>query len=68
MVLSISFHQNEIIKNPNLLDEQISNTSLFSKKKIIIINDFSEKLKNNIIEATKESKEDVKILLFAENL
>jgi len=64
----ISFHQNEIIKNPNLLDEQISNTSLFSKKKIIIINDFSEKLKNNIIEATKESKEDVKILLFAENL
>ena len=64
----ISFYQNEIIKNLNLLDEQISNTSLFSKKKIIIINDFSEKLKNNIIEITKESKEDVRIFLFAENL
>ena len=64
----ISFHQNEIIKNSNLLDEQISNTSLFSKKKIIIINDFSEKLKNNIIETTQKIREDVKIFLFAENL
>ena len=64
----ISFHQNEIIKNSNLLDEQISNTSLFSKKKIIIINDFSEKLKNNIIEITQKIREDVKIFLFSENL
>ena len=36
----ISFHQNEIIKNPNLLNEQISNTSLFNAKKI---NRFSDR-------------------------
>ena len=30
----ISIHSNDIIKNPNLLDEQISNTSLFSSKKL----------------------------------
>tara|TARA_B100000029_G_scaffold455356_1_gene482530 strand:- start:519 stop:1523 length:1005 start_codon:yes stop_codon:yes gene_type:complete len=64
----ISLYQNDIIKNPNLLDEQISNTSLFSKKKIIIIHDFSEKLKSYINEATQEIKKDVKIFLFSENL
>ena len=64
----ISFHQNDIIKNPNLVNEQILNTSLFSKKKIIIINDFSEKLKNNIIEITQDLKKDIKIFIFAENL
>ena len=64
----ISFHQNDIVKSPNLLNEQILNTSLFSKKKIIIINDFSEKLKSNVIEITQEIQKDVKIFLFAENL
>ena len=64
----ISFYQNDIVKNPNLLNEQISNTSLFSNKKIIIVHDFSEKLKNNINEVTKEIKKDVKIFLFAESL
>jgi len=64
----ISFHQNDIIKNPNSLNEQILNTSLFNKKKIIIINDFSEKLKNNIIEITQDLKKDIKIFIFAENL
>ncbi len=64
----ISFHQNDIIKNPNLLNEHILNTSLFSKKKIIIVHDFSEKLKSSIIEISKKIQKDVKIFLFAENL
>ncbi len=50
----ISFYQNDLLKNPNLLSENVSNTSLFSKKKIIIINDFSEKLKNVISEIVKK--------------
>lgn len=29
----ISFYQNDLLKNPNLLSENVSNTSLFSKKK-----------------------------------
>ena len=64
----ISLNQNEIIKNPILLDEQILNTSLFSKKKIIFITDLSEKLKKNIIEITQKVQQDVKIFLFSENL
>jgi len=64
----ISFHQNDIIKNPNLLSEQVLNTSLFSKKKIIILNDYSEKLKKNIIEITQILKKDIKIFIFSENL
>tara|TARA_Y100000590_G_scaffold179509_1_gene204622 strand:- start:450 stop:1454 length:1005 start_codon:yes stop_codon:yes gene_type:complete len=64
----ISLYQNDLIKNPGLLNEQIFNTSLFSKKKIIIINDLSEKLKNDIIEITKDFKKDIRIFLFAENL
>tara|TARA_Y100000590_G_scaffold455292_1_gene603656 strand:- start:664 stop:1668 length:1005 start_codon:yes stop_codon:yes gene_type:complete len=64
----ISFNQDDIIKNPNLVNEQILNTSLFSKKKIIIINDVSERLKNNIIKITEKVEPDVKIFLFANNL
>ena len=41
----ISLHQNEILKNQSILSEQVSNSSLFNEKKIIIINDFSEKIK-----------------------
>ena len=29
----ISFNQDEILKNPNIFDEQVDNTSLFSQKK-----------------------------------
>ena len=64
----VSLYQNDIIKNPNLLSEQILNTSLFSQKKIIIINDLSEKLKKQVIEITEKHQSDVKIFLFSENL
>ena len=64
----ISLHQNDILKNPGLLEEQVLNNSLFNQKKIIIINDFSEKLKSQIIEITEKNQKDVKIFLFSENL
>ncbi len=64
----VSLYQNDIIKNPNLLSEQVLNTSLFSQKKIIIINDLSEKLKKQVIEITEKHQSDVKIFLFSENL
>ena len=57
----ISFHENDIIKNKNLIDEQLMNNSLFNDKKIIIINDVSEKLKNEIIKITQEIQENIKI-------
>ena len=64
----ISFHQSDIQKNPNIIREQISNTSLFNNKKIIIVNDFTEKLKDNILEITEDIGKDMKIFLFSENL
>ena len=62
------FSQEEIIKNKKKLDEQLENTSLFSKNKIIIINEVSEKLKNIIIPILENPKENSKLFLFAENL
>lgn len=64
----ISIHQSDIQKNPNIIREQISNTSLFNNKKIIIVNDFTEKLKDNILEITEDIGKDMKIFLFSENL
>ena len=64
----IFFQQTEIIKNPNLLDEQFFNNSLFSKRKIIFISNFTDKLKNNIINLTEKTNNDTKIVLFADIL
>ena len=64
----VSLYQNDILKNPNLLSEQVLNTSLFSQKKIIIINDLSEKLKKQVIEITEKHQSDVKIFLFTKKM
>ena len=57
----ISFQQNDLIKNPDLLNEQILNTSL-------IVYDFSDKLKKIVNDAIESADDNAKIVLFAENL
>ena len=64
----ISFNQEEIIKNENLLYEQINNVSLFSKQKVIFINEISDKIKNKIAEIIENPSDQVKIFCFAQNL
>ena len=64
----ISFNQDEIIKNNKLLNEQIYNVSLFSKKKIIFLNEISDTIKDLLIEFIEKPNLDVKIFLFAQNL
>ena len=64
----ISFNQDEIIKNKKLLSEQIDNVSLFSKKKIIFLNEISDKISVHLIEFIEKPNTDVKIFLFAQNL
>ena len=64
----ISFNQDEIIKNNKLLNEQIYNVSLFSKKKIIFLNEISDKIRDLLIEFIEKPNLDVKIFLFAQNL
>ena len=64
----ISFNQDEIIRNNKLLNEQIYNVSLFSKKKIIFLNEISDKIRDLLIEFIEKPNLDVKIFLFAQNL
>ena len=64
----INFNQDEIIKNVRYLDEQINNTSLFSNKKLIFINEASDKIKNKIDDIIESLTQDTKIFLFAQNL
>ena len=64
----INFDQNEIIKNNKLLEEQVNNTSLFSKKKIIFINEISDKIKDKINKILENPNPDIKVFLFAQNL
>ena len=41
---SLSFNQDEVIKNKNLIVNEVSNVSLFGKKKIIFIDQVNDKL------------------------
>ena len=63
----LNFFQDEIIKNKNILLNEISNKSLFNDKKIIFINEVNEKL-IDIINEVSEIIQDEKIFLFADVL
>ena len=60
----ISFDQEEIIKKPDLLDDQLNNKSLFNSKKVIFISEISEKIKKKIDEIIEKPNDDVRIYLF----
>ena len=62
----ISLFEDFILKNKNVLYENILNQSLFSKKKIIFINNGTDKLLNDIEEFLEN--ESVKIFIFSDNL
>ena len=64
----INFNQDEIIKNEKLLDEQIDNTSLFKKNKLVFINEISDKIKDKMEEILEKSEKNIKVFLFAQNL
>ena len=59
----IRFDQEEIIKNENLIFDQINNQSLFEVNKIIFINDVSDKL-IKLIEEIHSNINANKIFLF----
>ena len=61
---SLSFNQDEVIKNENIVINEISNVSLFGKKKIIFIDQVNDKLLNLSKEALSIIGEN-KIILFS---
>ena len=64
----ILFTQDEILKKKDILIEQVENTSLFSSKKIIFINEVTDKIKDIIYDIGQKPKDDLKIFLFAQTL
>ena len=61
------FHE-EIYGNKEILNNFISNSSLFSEKKIIFIHEVSDKVFDEVFEALNNLTEDVKIFIFSNQL
>ena len=60
----INFFQDEIIKNQNLLINEMSNISLFGKKKLFFVHEASDKILKNIEEVLNNNS-DNKIIIFS---
>ena len=63
----LNLFQADIIKNKNILINEISNKSLFNEKKMIFINDINDKILE-ILEEVFSSIQQENIFLFADNL
>ncbi len=63
----LNLFQDEILKNENILLSEINNRSLFDTKKIIIINQVSDKIFDLIEDCSSSLKED-KLFLFSDIL
>lgn len=64
----INFFEDEILKNKNLLYENINNGSLFNEKKIIFIQSATDKILEEIIYGLQKENDDTKIYIFCDNL
>ena len=63
----IKFLQDQILKNKNILFNEINNTSLFEKEKIILIDNVDDKILETLKEIEDKS-DDIKIYIFSEIL
>jgi len=64
----ISFFEDEITKNKNLLYENIANESLFNEKKIIFIQSATDKILNEVNGCLEIYNPNTKVYIFSENL
>ena len=64
---NITFHQDEILKDSDILFQEIMNSSLFEEEKVIIIEQASDKIYSYIEEILKNIKNN-KLIIFAEQL
>ena len=63
----LNLFQDEIIKNKNVLINEVSNKSLFNEKKIIFINQVNDKILD-IVDEVIENMQDERIFLFSDIL
>tara|TARA_B110000967_G_C18885277_1_gene563596 strand:+ start:1411 stop:2421 length:1011 start_codon:yes stop_codon:yes gene_type:complete len=64
----IIFFEDEILKDKNILYQNIINESLFNEKKIIFIHAISDKIFDVVNEALENENKNIKIFIFSENL
>jgi DNA polymerase III subunit delta len=64
----VNLFQEELLKNTNLLTNEISNLSLFSSQKVIFLNEISDKIFNQIEECTVHKNSKTKVIIFSNNL
>ena len=65
LIAIIILFQEEIIKNKNILSEEINNSSLFNSKKIIFLYEITDKNFAQIEECLENKKEGVNIYIDA---
>ena len=65
---TIIFFEEEVLKTKNILYENIINESLFNEKKIIIIQEATDKIFNEIYECLKKENNNIEIYICSENL
>jgi len=63
----ITFFESDILKKKTLY-ENVKNQSLFTEKKIIFLQETTDKVFNEILESVENENKDVKIFIFSENL
>ena len=63
----IKLNQNEILKNDNLIINEISNKSLFNEEKVIFVNDVDDKILE-VLQEVEAYIKDERVFLFAEIL
>lgn len=63
----INFFENDLFKN-NLLYENIANRSLFAERKIIFIQEASDKIFEQIEECLEKENKEIKVYIFADKL
>ena len=64
----IIFFEEEILRNKNILYENIINESLFNEKKIIFILNASDKIFDQVSKCLERKNDNIKIYIFAEIL
>lgn len=61
----LNFFQEELLKNENILSEQINNSSLFSSHKLIFIHEASDKAFKQIEDNIQCKNEEIKVIIFS---
>lgn len=64
----INFFESEIVKNKDIVYEKIINESLFNEKKIILIQNATDKILDEVLECLEKNNQNVKMYIFADKL